>query len=158
MAIQPWRPGARPARGSPAGALARMQQEMDEMFGRVFGDWSWPHWAGGARGQGPAVDMFDRKDEVILRADLPGLEQKDLEVHVEQGVLTIHGERKEEKEVREDDYYYSERWTGAFSRSLELPPGVDAEKIRATFKNGVLEVHFPKGREARGKRIEVSAE
>jgi HSP20 family protein len=135
-----------------------MEREMEDVFGRFFRDWPWPRPGGEGRGWAPAVDMIDRKDEVVLRADLPGLEQKDIEVNVEEGVLTIRGERKGEQEVKEDDYYCCERWAGAFSRSTALPPGVDAEKIRATFKNGVLEVHLPKSKEAKGKKIEVRVE
>lgn len=132
-----------------------MEREMEHLFGGFFRDWPWPRVAGELRGWAPAVDMLDRKDEVIIRADLPGLEQ---DVHVEAGVLTIRGQRKGEQEVKEEDYYCSERWSGSFARSLALPPGVEAEKIRATFKNGVLEVHLPKTKEATGKKIEVKVE
>jgi HSP20 family protein len=131
---------------------------MDELFGRFFREGPWPRLAGETRGWAPAVDMIDRKDEVVLRADLPGLEQKDIEVSVEQGILTIRGERKEEKEVKEQDYYASERWAGAFARSLALPPGVDVEKITATFKNGVLELHLPKTKEAKGRKIDIKVQ
>lgn len=148
----------RPKAGLVRWPFAEIEREMDEWFERVFRGWPWPRWTGTRRGAGPAVDMLDRPDAVVVRADLPGLEQKDIEVTVEEGVLTIRGERKEEKEVKEEDYYACERWTGAFSRSLMLPPGIDADKIRATFRNGVLEVHLPKTREARGKKIEVKVE
>jgi HSP20 family protein len=158
MAIERWRPWKGWTRESAPAGLARVQREMEDMFDRFFGDWSWPRWPGAARGGGPSVDMVDKKDEVLLRADLPGLEQKDIEVHVEEGMLTIRGERKEEKEVKEEEYYFSERWAGSFSRSLALPPGVDSEKVKATFKNGVLEVHLPKTQQAKGKRIEVKVE
>jgi HSP20 family protein len=76
---------------------------------------------------------------------------------VEGGVLSIRGQRQEEREAKEEDYYCSERWAGSFARSVTLPPGIDAEKIKATFKNGVLEVHVPKTQQATGKRIEVEA-
>jgi HSP20 family protein len=135
-----------------------MEREMEDLFGRFSREWPWARGVAEVRGWAPAVDMLDRKDEVILRADLPGLEQKDIEVTVDQGMLTIRGERKEEKEVKEEDYYYCERWTGSFARSVALPPGVDAEKVRASFKNGVLEVHIPKAKEAKGKKIEVKTE
>jgi HSP20 family protein len=105
----------------------------------------------------PAVDMIDRKDEIVLRADLPGLEQKDISVSVEGGVLSIRGERQEQREEKEEDYYYSERWAGSFYRAVTLPPGVDADKIKATFKNGVLEIHIPKTKQASGKRVEIQA-
>lgn len=158
MAIERWRPGWGLMRGGPWRELARMEREMEELMNRFFREWPWPWRAGEVRGWAPPVDMLDRKDEVILRADLPGLEQKDIEVTVEEGILTIRGERKEEKEVKEEDYYCCERWAGAFARSFVLPPGVDAEKIKATFKNGVLEIHLPKTKEVKGKKIEIKGE
>jgi HSP20 family protein len=131
---------------------------MDELFTRFFGESRWPRLAGERRGWAPAIDMVDRKEEIVVRADLPGLEQKDVEVTVENGTLTVRGERKEEKETKEEDYYACERWTGAFFRSVTLPPGVDAEKVRASFRNGVLEIHLPKTKEARAKTIEIKVE
>jgi HSP20 family protein len=158
MAIERWRPGRGVMRRGPFGELSRWEQEMDDLFGRFLRDWPFPRWGGEGRGWAPSVDMLDRKDEVMLRADLPGLEQKDIEVYVEEGTLTIRGERQAEKEGKEEDYYVSERWAGSFSRSLSLPPGVDPEKIQASFKNGVLEVHLPKTKEAKGKKIDVKVQ
>ncbi len=86
--------------------------------------------------------MIDRKEELVLRANLPGLEQKDIDVSVEDGMLTIRGERKEEKEAKA--YYCCERWTGAFARSIALSPGVETERVRATFRKGILEIHSPR--------------
>lgn len=157
MAIEQWRPKRGVMRG-PFRELARMERGMEDLFGPFFREWPFPRWAGDAGEWAPAVDMVDRKDEVVLRADLPGLEQKDIEVTLDAGVLTIRGERKEEREAKEEDYYCCERWAGAFSRSLEVPPGVDVDKIMATFKNGILEVHIPKTKEARGKMVEVKGE
>ncbi len=94
---------------------------------------------------------------IVLRADLPGLDEKDIEVRVQDNTLTIQGERKEEKEEKKEDYYCSERAYGAFMRSLTLPASVDASKIKATFKKGVLEVHLPKAKEAKGTKIEIKA-
>jgi len=158
MAQEQWRPGWGLMRGGPWRKMARSEQEMEELLGRFFREWPWPWKAGEARGWAPPVDMLDRKDEVILRADLPGLEQKDIEVAVEEGILTIRGERREEKEAKEEDYYCCERWAGAFFRSLNLPPGVDPGQIKATFKNGVLEVRLPKTKEAKGKKIQIRVE
>lgn len=158
MAIERWWPRWGVTR-APRRELSQMEREMEDLFGRFFRDWgAFPRWPSEARGWTPAVDMIDRKDAVVLRADLPGLEQKDIEVTVDAGVLTLRGERKEEKEVKEEDYYYAERWGGAFARRLALPPGVDAEKIKATFKNGILEVHLPKTKEAKGKKIEIKVD
>lgn len=160
MAVEKWRPGWGLMRGGPwRGEWARMEREMEELMSRFCREGSSPWRAGEARGWAPPVDMMERKDEVILRADIPGLDQKDIEVNVEEGVLTIRGERKaEEKEVKEEDYYCCERWAGSFSRSVSLPPGVNPEQIKATFKNGVLEVHIPKTKEAKGKKIEIKVE
>jgi HSP20 family protein len=126
---------------------------MEDAFGRLpawrLGDWE--------RGWTPAVDMVDHDDEIVLRADLPGLDEKDIEVRVHDHVLTIQGERKEETEEKKEDYYYSERSYGAFARTLSLPAGVEADKVKATFKKGVLEVHLPKAKEAKAKKIEIKA-
>jgi HSP20 family protein len=144
-------------RGGPWRELARMEQEMEEALGRPF-----PTWPSFHRGDGgtwtPSVDLLDRKEELVLRADLPGLEQKDIEVNVQDGMLTIRGERKEEKEAKEETYYCCERWAGTFTRSIALPPGVDADKVKAGFRNGVLEVHLPKTKEAKAKKIDIKVE
>lgn len=133
-----------------------MEREMDEWFNRFFR--GLPSTEAEPLGWAPAVDVVDRKDELLLRADLPGLTEKDIDVTVKDNTLTLRGQRKEEKEIKEgEEYYCCERWTGAFSRTLTLPPGINAEKVAASFKNGVLEVHIPKTKEAEGKRIEIKA-
>ena len=150
MALDLWRPKLM-AR-TPFRELARLEREMEEMFGRMP-----TLWGDAERGWAPAVDMVDRKDEIALLVDLPGLTEKDVEVTVQDGTITIKGERKAETEEKKDDDYYCERSYGSFLRSLPLPTGVEAEKVKATFKNGVLEVHLPKVPEAKGKKIEVKA-
>jgi HSP20 family protein len=152
MALERWRP--RLMERSPFRELARLEREMGELFDRLP-EWPW----GGERARvwAPAVDMVDHKDEIVLRADLPGLEEKDIDVTVEDSTLTIRGERKEEKEEKRENYYYSERSYGAFARTVALPATVDRDKVKATFKKGVLEVHLPKAKEAVGKKIEVKA-
>ncbi len=149
MAIEMWRPRS--------SGIARVSRDIDDLFGRFFRDL--PFWPGGEATWSPAVDMMDRKDEVVLRADLPGLEQRDINVTIENNMLTIRGEWTEaqEQQAEEKDYYCCERWSGSFFRSMTLPPGVDTNKIQATFKNGVLEIHIPKTREAIGRKIEVKA-
>lgn len=151
MALEKWRP--RFMARSPIREIARLEREMDEMMGRMP---AWP-WGELERGRAPAVDMIDHDDEIVLRADLPGLDEKDIEVRVQDNTLTIQGERKEEKEEKKEDYDCSERAYGAFMRSLTLPASVDASKIKATFKKGVLEVHLPKAKEAKGTKIEIKA-
>jgi HSP20 family protein len=137
--------------------MSRMEQEMGETFDRFFHGWPGSRGAAESLGWAPAIDVVDRKDEVVLRADLPGMTEKDIELTMQDGNLTIRGERKEEKEEKEENYYCCERSYGAFSRSLAVPAGVSADKINASFKNGVLEVHLPKTKESAGKKIEVKA-
>jgi HSP20 family protein len=152
MAIEQWRPRWGLSRRS-----ADPFRTFDDLVSRMFDDWLTPRAAGEARGWSPAVDMIDKKDEIVLRADLPGLDQKDVNVHVENQTLTIRGTRQGELEAKDEDYYCCERWSGSFSRSMMLPPGIDPDRIKATFKNGVLEVHVPKSPKAIGKSIEVQA-
>ncbi len=151
-----WRPGRgmtrRTNEGERAASLNPFDRQMEDFLDRYMRGFGTP-WLDEARG--PALDVIDRRDEVVLRADLPGLEQKDVEIEVQDNRLTLRGERAEEREEKEGDYYWSERWSGAFARSIELPPQVDPDKVDATFKKGVLEVHLPKRKEARGKKIEI---
>jgi HSP20 family protein len=107
----------------------------------------------------PAADIVDKEKSYEISAELPGLDEKQIEVKLANGGLTITGEKKEEKEEKEKDYYLKERRYGSFQRYLELPEGVDADKIEASFKNGVLTVSMPKKPEAirPEKKIEVKA-
>jgi HSP20 family protein len=130
---------------------------MDDLFDRFVRDWPWPGATVEPRGWAPAVDMVDRKNEIVVRLDVPGLSERDIDVSIDNGVLTISGERRDDWEAQGDDYYCSERWAGSFSRALMLPQGVDAEGVKATLKHGILEVHIPKTKEAAEKRIEVKA-
>lgn len=157
MAIERWRPGFDLMRG-PFRELRRLEREMENLFGKFVREWPFPRGIGEAPGFAAAVDMADRKEEILLRADLPGLTQKDVEVTVTDGVLYIRGERKEEREAKEEDYYCCERWAGRFERSIALPAGVDADHVRASFKNEILEVHLPKVERAKEKAIPVMIE
>jgi len=107
----------------------------------------------------PAADVVETDKAYEITAELPGIDQKNIEVNVANGGITIKGEKKEETEEKKKDYYVSERRYGSFERYFSLPEGVDADKIEATFKNGVLKVTLPKTAEAQkpAKRIEVKA-
>jgi HSP20 family protein len=107
----------------------------------------------------PAVDVTETDKAYEITAELPGLDEKNIEVKVADGVLTIKGEKQEEKEEKKKDYYMSERSFGSFQRSFQVPSGVDADKIEASFKKGVLTVTFPKSAEAQKaeKKITVKA-
>jgi HSP20 family protein len=151
--------------------LDTLRSEVDRLFETVgagswrfpFGrpafelDLSWPR--GMTWGVSPAVDISEKDKEYEIAAELPGLNEKDIEVKLSNGSLTIKGEKKEEKEEREKDYYLSERRYGSFVRSFRLPQGVDANKIEATFSKGVLTVKLPKTAEAQKneKKIDVKA-
>jgi len=105
----------------------------------------------------PAVDVVESEKGYEITADLPGMDEKNIEVKVTDGVLTMKGERQEEKEEKKTGYYLQERSFGSFQRSFEMPESVDADKIEASFKKGVLTVKLPKKAEAQkpAKKIEV---
>ena len=103
----------------------------------------------------PVVDIYETKDEIIIDAELPGMTQKEINVTVIDNILTIKGEKKQEKEVKEENFHRVERSYGCFSRSFTLPVGVKSENIKATYKEGVLKVVLPKVEEAKPKQIAI---
>src|ERR1700694_3759119 len=104
----------------------------------------------------PAVDIYETETELVVKADLPDLQEKDIDVRVENNTLTIRGERKFEKEVNEDNYLRVERAYGSFMRSFSLPNTVNSEGIRAEYRNGVLTLHMAKREESKPKQIKIS--
>jgi HSP20 family protein len=103
----------------------------------------------------PAVDIYETENELVLKADLPDIDEKNLDIRVENNMLTIRGERQFEKKVSEDNYLRVERAYGSFSRSFALPNTVNAEAIQADYRNGVLTVTMPKRAEAKPKQIKI---
>jgi HSP20 family protein len=103
----------------------------------------------------PAVDMFDDDDKIVIKAELPGLDKKDISVDIKNRVLTLSGERNYDNEVKEENYYRRERATGRFKRSFHLPADINADQIKADFKDGVLKVEIPKPEEQKPKQITV---
>ena len=103
----------------------------------------------------PSLDVFEEKDDIVVKADLPGMNKDEIEVTVTENVVTIKGEKKKEEEVKEKDYYRRERSYGSFVRSVELPSEVKSDQIKANFKDGVLEVRMPKTEEAKKKSVSV---
>jgi len=106
----------------------------------------------------PLVDIVDKKDNILVKAELPGIDKKDVKISIGENSLTIRGEKKEEKEVKKEDYYCCERAFGAYSRTIDLPVEVDKNKAKATFKNGILEITLPKKEEVKPKEIEIIPE
>jgi HSP20 family protein len=104
----------------------------------------------------PSVDIFETPNELVVKADLPEVDEKDIDVRVENNLLTIRGERKFDKSVAEDNYLRIERTYGTFSRSFSLPNTVSAEAIRAEYKNGVLTVNLPKREESKPLQVKVN--
>lgn len=150
------REGGAPSRFG-AFPLFSFHREIDRLFDDFF------HGFGGARamsapgGMMPSVNVSETDSEIELTAELPGMEEKDVEVSLADNILTIRGEKKEEKEEKEKDYHLVERSFGSFSRSFEMPAGVDPSAVKATIDKGVLTVRFPKPAKAEGKKIEVKA-
>jgi HSP20 family protein len=129
---------------------------MSQRFNRVADD-RYRTDAGDTLGWAPPVDIFERQDQLVIRAEVPGIQKSDLDVRIENGVLTLHGERKQEADVAEGNAHLMERSYGSFTRSFSLPTTVDAAKIAATYKDGVLEVTVPKAETAKSKRVEIKA-
>ena len=144
-------------RWEPARELDTIQTEMNRLFNTFFDSSTRTPGNGHAlRRWVPAMDLVETDEDFILRADLPGLSEQDVNIELEDSVLTISGERKAEHEERKEGYYRVERASGNFSRSLTLPEGVDPEGVRATFDNGVLEVRIPKPEQRKPRKVTIS--
>ena len=105
----------------------------------------------------PAVDIYETDNDVVVKAELPGVKKDEIGVEVKAGVLTLRGERKFEKEVKEENYHRVERSYGTFVRSFTLPASVEEDKVSARLANGILEIHLPKKAEAKPKQIKIAA-
>ena len=103
----------------------------------------------------PAVDILDNKDKIVIKAELPGVDKKDIKIDLKDHVLTLKGERSYENEVKEDNYYHRERTFGKFQRSFRLPLDLDPDKIKADYQDGVLRIEIPKPEEEKPKQITV---
>ncbi|HEX2264782.1 MAG TPA: Hsp20/alpha crystallin family protein [Solirubrobacterales bacterium] len=142
----------------PARELDAFQSDMNRLFDSFFGRREGAAVNGyGSRRWIPAMDLVETEDDLVLRADLPGLDRDDVDIEVKDGVLTISGERKAQHEEKREGFHRVERSFGRFSRSLELPKGVDPDSIGASFERGVLEVRMPKPAERKPTRIEIRA-
>jgi HSP20 family protein len=103
----------------------------------------------------PLVDIHETKDNILLQIEVPGVKQEDIHVSIEDGTLTLKGERKRETEVKEDQYHRVERSYGHFERRILLPSEVDSDRVKASYRDGVLEIQLPKKEEAKPKQIRV---
>jgi HSP20 family protein len=144
--LTPWHPTF--------GLLEPFRKEMEDVMERFFGDEVGHRLP--ARTWAPRVDVEETDKEILVKADLPGVDPKAVEISVENGVLTVRGEKKEEKEERKKNYHRIERFAGSFYRAIPLPPGADAERVTASSSNGVVTVSIPKKPEAQPKKITVT--
>ncbi len=136
-------------RWDPFRDMTQVQNQFNRLVDQV--------WSGRQESWLPAVDVFDTKDSVVLKAELAGMDPDEIQIEVEDNVLTIKGERKFEETVDEERYYRVERRFGSFQRNLALPQGVKPEDISAAYEDGILTVTVPKVEEEKPKRIEVKA-
>lgn len=141
-------------RWDPFQNLATLQDQVNRLFeaplaGRRAENSNLAAWA-------PAVDIYETENELVIKADLPDINEKDLDVRVENNMLTIRGERKFEQKVKEDNYLRIERTYGSFSRSFSLPTTVNTESVQAEYKNGVLTVQLPKRAESKPRQVKVN--
>jgi len=135
-------------------------EEMDTFFDKFFRrPFFWPDMR--VFGEAPpalSADIFEEGDDVVLKAEVPGISKEDIEVNIADNRITVSGEKKKEEKVQRKDYYKVERSYGSFKRSFALPAEVQSAKAKATFKDGVLEVRMPKTEEAKKKAIKVAVE
>jgi HSP20 family protein len=146
MALTPWR-------GLWESRFPSLREEMDKLFEDFFGKPGFP-----SMGEGvwmPAVDVQETKKDVVIMMDLPAIDPKEITISIMEDRLTIKGERKKEEEVKDVDYYRSERIFGAFQRIVQLPAEVVGDKAKASYKDGVLKVSVPKSQKAVPKEVKV---
>lgn len=139
---------------SPFEQLSRLRDEIDNLFSAPFQELSrggqfFNEWA-------PALDVYEDKDNVFVKAELPGMKKEEIDVSLHDNALTISGERKVEKKHEEAENYRSERFFGRFTRSVTLPVPVETDKVKASYKDGILTITLPKSEKAKPKQIEVN--
>ena len=143
-------------RWEPMRELSSLQSEMNRLFNTVFDTpTTGANGSPALRRWMPAMDLVETGDHFVLRADLPGMSEADIKLEVEDGVLVLSGERKDEHETKKEGFHRVERAFGTFSRSLTLPKGIDPEAVTASFDRGVLEVRIPKPEERKPRRISI---
>ena len=142
-------------RWDPFRELGIMQERMNRMFDDAGRGWrgdepsSTTTWS-------PSVDIYETESEIVVHAELPGVDRKDIVLNLEKNVLTLKGERRFEKETKQENYHRIERAYGGFSRSFSIPAIVDEEKIRADYKDGILKISLPKKEQVKPKQIQIA--
>lgn len=145
MDLTPWKP---------FGELTNIRNEMNELLNRFLGE-SRPSLRRGEEWWQPLVDISETEDNVLVKAELPGLGPKDVNISLLGDTLTIKGEKKTEKEEKEEQYHFVERYEGTFQRTFRLPANIKRDQIDATFDKGILKISIPKTEETKAKQIEI---
>ena len=151
--LQTWKPFTELA---PFKEFERVRRQMDRLWDSFL--------EGGLRRRAdeeewlPSLDVAETKNELVVKAEVPGMDPKDIDISLSDGRLTIKGEKRQEKEEKEADYHLVERSYGSFIRSVQLPREVQGDKISASYKNGILKITLPKSEEAKKKEIKIKAE
>ena len=157
MTMERWRPGRGLMPWRPFRELGEMERRFEDILGQPFLPAAWRRIPMVEMGWAPAIEVFEKEDKLVVKAELPGMKEEDIDVSIVGDTLTIKGERKTESEIKEEEYYCCERSYGNFSRSIALSSNVDANKIEAEYEDGVLEISLPKAPEVKPKKIAVSA-
>jgi HSP20 family protein len=144
MELVPWKP---------FGQLSTLRNEMDSLWNQFFNRTSLPEYV--TQEWLPTVDISETKDKLLVKADLPGLDKKDVKVSISGDLLTIKGEKKKEEEEKDEHHYCVERYYGSFQRVIPLPTNVKNDKVKANFDKGVLKITLPKVEEAKQKEIDI---
>lgn len=152
MNLLPWR------RGEQMDPFQHFQQEMNQLVKRFFGESEGVESRAGLLAWTPRVDVEEDDKQFVIKADLPGVDPKDVDVSIVENSLVLRGHKKEEREEKKKNYHRVERFEGQFYREIPLPRGIEAEKIQAKSANGVLTVTIPKKAEAQPKKITIQAE
>jgi len=156
MVLERWRPPAlRPWRAPRF--MEDVEHMMDEAFAGLPFRATWRRFPQEEMSWAPSMEIYEKDDGVVVRAELPGVKEDDIDISVTGDTLTIKGERKSSEEVKDEQYHRCEVCYGSFVRSVVLPQPVDAEKIEATYENGMLEIRVPKAEEAKATKVKVKA-
>jgi HSP20 family protein len=152
MAIERWRPFVSVERWDPFQNMSDIQGEVNRLFDSFLGR---PASGSQARTWAPVLDIHETKDDLVLNFELPGVTDKDVSLSITGDLLTLKGERGTNRDLKDESVYHVERVYGKFERSVQLPMPVQAEKVKATYRDGVLEVKLPKAEEVKPKEIKI---
>lgn len=155
MALERWRPFGTVEHWEPFRNMSDFQGEMNRLFDSFFGRPTAVATATGTRAWAPVFDMYETKDELVLNIELPGVHEKDVSLSITGDVLSVKGERTFDQEQKDENYFHLARVYGRFERSIELPMPVQADRVKATYRDGVLEVKLPKAEEVKPKEIKI---